>query len=365
MLFEMPHNQEMLVLAWGEGQHGQLGFRPDSTMQKIMPGAIEALAKLQVTKVGAGGNSSWALTADGKLYTWGDNSHQQLGLGAAHRHTERVFAPTLVSPTWETSSMQMRPVTFVHAVMHRRHAGGIDDAGVAYTWGHNSMGQLGHGDRVAKNLPTRVLKLTSAVSLALGMSHSAAVDSHHHLWTWGDLGEGRLGHGVQYSEEKVMHDGIPSRERHKLDFLVEPRRVDFLRVRHSHVAAVACGDRFTVAVDRRGHLWSWVLPASPCPVLPALAAARDDTVCHLAATPGCRHLRAARPRRRPPPLRLPRAVPPHPRRCPALPRAGPRCPALTAAHARGAGSRMSRALRIALQPLDMRSRRSSCGAPAR
>ena len=102
-----------------------------------------------------------------------------------------------------------------------------------------------------------------------------------------------------------------------------------------------------------------------CPVLPALAAARDDTVCHLAATPGCRHLRAARPRRRPPPLRLPRAVPPHPRRCPALPRAGPRCPALTAAHARGAGSRMSRALRIALQPLDMRSRRSSCGAPAR
>ena len=83
MLFEMPHNQEMLVLAWGEGQHGQLGFRPDSTMQKIMPGAIEALAKLQVTKVGAGGNSSWALTADGKLYTWGDNSHQQLGLGVA------------------------------------------------------------------------------------------------------------------------------------------------------------------------------------------------------------------------------------------------------------------------------------------
>jgi len=153
--------------------------------------------------------------------------------------------------------MQMRPVTFVHAVMHRRHAGGIDDAGVAYTWGHNSMGQLGHGDRVAKNLPTRVLKLTSAVSLALGMSHSAAVDSHHHLWTWGDLGEGRLGHGVQYSEEKVMHDGIPSRERHKLDSLVEPRRVDFLRVRHAHIAAVACGDRFTVAVDRRGHLWSW------------------------------------------------------------------------------------------------------------
>jgi hypothetical protein len=60
-----------------------------------------ALANREVAVVAAGGAHVLVMTTDGELWTWGDNSRSQLGLG---RHTVRQPQPThlqvghLISP---------------------------------------------------------------------------------------------------------------------------------------------------------------------------------------------------------------------------------------------------------------------------
>ena len=39
---------------------------------------------------------------------------------------------------------------------HQSTALAIDQAGKVYAWGHNSLGQLGHGDTRNRKLPTQI-----------------------------------------------------------------------------------------------------------------------------------------------------------------------------------------------------------------
>ena len=58
-----------------------------------MPRLVKSLGTLKVTAVAAGMYHSAALTASGQLFTWGSNSKGQLGLG---NKFDMVFSPTLV-----------------------------------------------------------------------------------------------------------------------------------------------------------------------------------------------------------------------------------------------------------------------------
>ena len=47
---------------------------------------------MTITRIQCGASHSLAITAEGRLYTWGKNSQGQCGLG----HTDDVLQPTLV-----------------------------------------------------------------------------------------------------------------------------------------------------------------------------------------------------------------------------------------------------------------------------
>ena len=70
------------LLAWGDNTYGQLGdgtFDPHETPVEItIAGASDVVAV-----AASGSNSSMALTLDGDVYVWGSNSQGQLGTGAA------------------------------------------------------------------------------------------------------------------------------------------------------------------------------------------------------------------------------------------------------------------------------------------
>ena len=76
-------------------------------------------------------------------------------------------------------------------------------AGEVFTWGIGEDGQLGHGDRDAKDIPTPVLgelRGRVVVRVSAGSEHTAAVMADGALYTWGLGQSGRLGHGDEQTK---------------------------------------------------------------------------------------------------------------------------------------------------------------------
>jgi alpha-tubulin suppressor-like RCC1 family protein len=129
--------------AWGYNHDGQLGlgalFYPDDqyTPQKV---GTERTG----VKVGGGGGYSLGLQANGSLWAWGRNNQGELGLG--NTSEEPVLSTTQVpgASNW------------VAVVAGGSHSLGLKADGSLWAWGLNASGQLGLGDTVDQNAPTRV-----------------------------------------------------------------------------------------------------------------------------------------------------------------------------------------------------------------
>ena len=67
------------MFSWGEGDDGKLGHGSRNNQDR--PRVVEALRGKQVVEVSAGGAHSAAITALGRLYTWGKGRYGRLGHG--------------------------------------------------------------------------------------------------------------------------------------------------------------------------------------------------------------------------------------------------------------------------------------------
>ncbi|KAM3147693.1 hypothetical protein pb186bvf_000021 [Paramecium bursaria] len=81
------------MLSWGSNQFGQLGIGSLESSQT--PKEIDILKKngVRIQFIQAGGDSSYAIGKDDRIYAWGDNRSFQLGLGD---RDEPIIIPTVV-----------------------------------------------------------------------------------------------------------------------------------------------------------------------------------------------------------------------------------------------------------------------------
>jgi len=118
------------VYSWGYNAHGRLGDGIDD--HRSVPALVSALDEVHVTAIAAGSGHSLAVTADGDVYSWGFNKYGRLGDGITDR-----FVPALVSALDEVH------VTAVAA--GSGHSLALTADGEVYSWGDNRYGQLGDG----------------------------------------------------------------------------------------------------------------------------------------------------------------------------------------------------------------------------
>lgn len=67
------------VYGWGYNGNGQLGI--GSTANQLSPIRISNFNGIKVVKLACGYSHVLALTDEGTMYSWGSNSHGQLGIG--------------------------------------------------------------------------------------------------------------------------------------------------------------------------------------------------------------------------------------------------------------------------------------------
>uniref|UniRef100_A0A671W373 HECT and RLD domain containing E3 ubiquitin protein ligase 3 n=1 Tax=Sparus aurata TaxID=8175 RepID=A0A671W373_SPAAU len=212
----MAVNEQGQVFAWGAGEGGQLGLGTAEAAVRI-PRLVKRLCDHRISQVMCGNQHCIALSRDGQLFTWGQNTSGQLGLGKGE--------PSKLSPH-PLKSLAGIPLAKITA--GGDHSFALSLSGAVFGWGKNKAGQLGLNDKQDRAVPCHIkfLRSQKVVHISCGDEHTAALTKDGGLFTFGDGSWGQLGHGSTNNE-------------------LLPRRV--LELMGTEVSQITCGRHHTLA----------------------------------------------------------------------------------------------------------------------
>ncbi|XP_020773412.1 probable E3 ubiquitin-protein ligase HERC3 [Boleophthalmus pectinirostris] len=204
------------VFAWGAGDGGQLGLGTTETTVRI-PRLVKRLCDHRISQVTCGNQHCIALSRDGQLFTWGQNTSGQLGLGKGEP------SKLLPQPLKSLAGIPLAQIT-----AGGDHSFALSLSGGVFGWGKNRAGQLGLNDKQDRAVPCHIkfLRSQKVVYISCGEEHTAALTKDGGLFTFGDGSWGQLGHGSTNNE-------------------LQPRRV--LELMGTEVSQIACGRYHTLA----------------------------------------------------------------------------------------------------------------------
>ena len=186
-------NQGRLV-GWGQNISGKTGVG-NTTTPVTLPVDITvrgSLAGHVITDIACGGEHSVAVTDNGVVHCWGDNTTGQCGQG-------NTTSPQLV-PVVTGAALAGKTVIMVACGTRGSHTLALDDGGVVYAWGQNSSGECGQGHTTTpQTLPVAVtggsLSGKVVTKISAGQGNSLALCSDGTVHSWGVGGNGENGNG--------------------------------------------------------------------------------------------------------------------------------------------------------------------------
>jgi len=172
------------VYSFGDGSTGQLGLGPTSMM--TTPHIIDQLPRKKIYMMSSGYAHSVAVTETGEIYTWGNNAFGQLG-----------FRNISVDFTYPSQVYTLANTRIVYVCAGFAHTLAITDRGETYGWGSNDKGQLGLEGFVATFTPTLITGLVGkkVIRVSCGYDLSLAVTDKGLVYTFGANNVGQLGLG--------------------------------------------------------------------------------------------------------------------------------------------------------------------------
>jgi alpha-tubulin suppressor-like RCC1 family protein len=148
--------------------------------------------------VTAGGAHTFALTTDGKVWSWGRNDVGQLGL-ADDTYSNR-FTPSLIESSFDWAIFEDIAAVdagffYSCALKSNQPASGLA-GGTIWSWGNNAYGQLGQGNTNSYYAPVQIGTDSDWIQISAGESHTAGLKTSGTLWLWGSNNNGQLGDGT-------------------------------------------------------------------------------------------------------------------------------------------------------------------------
>jgi len=201
------------VYSWGFNLYGQIGDGTQTTLgtnrNKYTPTLIP-FADLQIDEqvvqmFGSAGHSSFALTNQGRLFSWGRSAYGSLGLGVIGHQTR----PMLVSFDGLLANEVISSVT-----IGGLHAFAKTSSNRWYAWGFNHEGQLGNGTNVNLDVPTlldeTIFPWQTIVTLSAGSNFTLLATQSGQVYAFGVNQSGQLGTGHTTSQSVPTLVNLPS-----------------------------------------------------------------------------------------------------------------------------------------------------------
>lgn len=234
----------------GRGRHGQLGhghFHDEGVLL-----LVDSIKHERIVSAAAGKGHSMALAADGKIFTWGDAKHGQLG----HQQLVQLMQgpnpqPIAIPFPQAIASLEpikLKPPARVTAIAAGgEHSMAVTVGGTLLAFGLNKHGQLGTGDTFDRMVPTEVpLQLDSeagmpvrAMQVQCGFSHTVVLVQTHgrlEVRATGDNNYGQLGVGDREKRNRFSA---------------------CLGLKKAQVVCVSSGDWHNAAITHDGQLYLW------------------------------------------------------------------------------------------------------------
>ena len=169
------------VLCWGENSSGELGN--GTTGASLVPVAVKGLSS-GVTAVASSSLTTCALVEGGGVKCWGHNLDGEVGDGTTKDSSTPVDVKGLSTG-----------VTAIG--VGTSHTCAVTKEGGVKCWGNNSFGQLGDNSTTVHHEPVDVVGLGSGVvAVALGFDHTCAVLTTGAVKCWGGNFYSQLGNGT-------------------------------------------------------------------------------------------------------------------------------------------------------------------------
>jgi alpha-tubulin suppressor-like RCC1 family protein len=252
----------------GENSYGQLGI---GTLENLSQAKkVEGLNN--IVSISAGLNHSYAIDDEGLVWSWGNNENGQLSRG--------VLGGIYKKPGKSAGLKNVKSISSSNGFSIF-----VRNDGLLYSVGLNDKGQLGLGDYDTRNIAQKVSYLSEAdiKSVSTGSEHVIAIDSGTEVFTWGNNNKGQLG---KEKENSNLPDSIPLKggvgvfaggnnsailkADGKLWFAGENIYGQFgdeiylnssslNQINLDSVSDFAVGSNFTIAIDKNGNLYGWGL----------------------------------------------------------------------------------------------------------
>ncbi|NXJ45266.1 RPGR regulator, partial [Spizaetus tyrannus] len=165
---------------FGSNNWGQLGLGSKNTVSK--PTCVKALKPEKTKLAVCGRNHTLVYTEKGNVYAAGGNSEGQLGLGDTE---ERTTFHLISFFTNQHKIKQLAAGSYTSAA--------VTEDGQLFVWGDNSEGQIGLADEACVSVPCQVDVGKPVSSVSCGYYHSALITGDGELYTFGEPENGKLG----------------------------------------------------------------------------------------------------------------------------------------------------------------------------
>ena len=215
---------------WGNNSFGQMGN--SSTVDTSSP--IQTIvAGTDWEQVCAGNNFTTAIKTDYTLWSWGKNDLGQLSINT----TLNISSP-VQTVGFATNWSAVR--------CGHNNASGIKSDGTLWTWGSNSIGQLGNGisssivPTYATSSPVQTVAGGNEwYDFSVGKNAIAAISSStfnpKNLWVWGGNNRGQLGDGTT------------------IDRSIPVQTIDNI----TDWQEIIVGSAFMAGLTKSGRIWCW------------------------------------------------------------------------------------------------------------
>ncbi|MFX3646856.1 MAG: hypothetical protein ACE3K2_16415 [Paenibacillus sp.] len=239
--------------AWGDHGAGSLGVAGSNITRSFFPVHLGANFN-KIKDVSAGTYFTVALKSDGTVWSWGLNNEGQLGDGTRQTRS----APVQVVGQYGKGFLDQ----VVAIESGDKHTLALRADGTVWSWGSNSSGQAGIKWNSYSNSPMKLEfkntlgKSVKIQSISTRSNHSVALSVDNELFTWGDNSNGQLGVGDKVNRTSPVqvdwHDSITISEPAYTTSYVYDSNGRLLRKTISRKDGVASTYQYTY--DRNGNL---------------------------------------------------------------------------------------------------------------